>query len=224
MMSVNKITPKNILNHGKNKNKITLDNLLDNATTDNVSDAMKKVCGKNGVIRNVKPVDGKSKIVGKIRTAQTNSSDWGTGIKAIYECEEDEILLIDCSDDETAIWGELASQAAQKHGLQATVINGASRDTEGIKNLGYPVYSKATMPNAGYALNNGVINERLNIEGNVIVNGDYIVGDSEGVVVVPKERIDDVLEEVSNIKKFEKNLMAQMNNPDNRMDKILDID
>ena len=73
-MSVNKITPKNILNHGKNKNKITLDNLLDKATTDNVSDAMKKVCGKNGVIRNVKPVDGKSKIVGKIRTAQTNST------------------------------------------------------------------------------------------------------------------------------------------------------
>lgn len=223
MMSANKITPKNLLNHGKNKNIITLDNLLDKATTDNVSDAMKKVCGKNGVIRDVKPIDGKSKIVGRIRTAQTNSSDWGTGIKAIYECEENEILLIDCSDDETAIWGELASQAAQKHGLQSTVINGASRDTEGIKKLGYPLFSKATMPNAGYALNNGVINKPLNIEGNIIVNGDYIVGDSEGVVVVPKERIDEVLEEVSNIKKSEQKLMAQMNDPANRMDKLLDI-
>ncbi len=222
-MSANKITPKNLLNHGKNKNIITLDNLLDKATTDNVSDAMKKVCGKNGVIRDVKPIDGKSKIVGRIRTAQTNSSDWGTGIKAIYECEENEILLIDCSDDETAIWGELASQAAQKHGLQSTVINGASRDTEGIKKLGYPLFSKATMPNAGYALNNGVINKPLNIEGNIIVNGDYIVGDSEGVVVVPKERIDEVLEEVSNIKKSEQKLMAQMNDPANRMDKLLDI-
>lgn len=221
-MSVNKITPKSILNHGKNKNKITLDNLLDKATTDNISDAMKKVCGKNGVIRDVKPIDGKSKIIGKIRTAQTNSSDWGTGIKAIYECGENEILFIDCSDDETAIWGELASQAAQQHGLQATVINGASRDTEGIKQLGYPVFSKATMPNAGYALNNGVINERIDIDGNIIVNGDYIVGDSEGVVVIPKECLEEVLEEVNNIKKFETELMKEMSE-DKHLDEILDI-
>lgn len=221
-MSVNKITPKSILNHGKNRNKITLDNLLDKATTDNISDAMKKVCGKNGVIRDVKSIDGKSKIVGKIRTAQTNSSDWGTGIKAIYECEENEILFIDCSDDETAIWGELASQAAQQHGLQATVINGASRDTEGIKQLGYPVFSKATMPNAGYALNNGVINERIDIDGNIIVNGDYIVGDSEGVVVIPKECLEEVLEEVNNIKKFETELMKEMSE-DKHLDEILDI-
>lgn len=221
-MSVNKITPKSILNHGKNRNKITLDNLLDKATTDNISDAMKKVCGKNGVIRDVKPIDGKSKIVGKIRTAQTNSSDWGTGIKAIYECEENEILFIDCSDDETAIWGELASQAAQQHGLQATVINGASRDTEGIKQLGYPVFSKATMPNAGYALNNGVINERIDIDGNIIVNGDYIVGDSEGVVVIPKECLEEVLEEVNNIKKFETELMKEMSE-DKHLDEILEI-
>lgn len=221
-MSVNKITPKSILNHGKNRNKITLDNLLDKATTDNISDAMKKVCGKNGVIRDVKSIDGKSKIVGKIRTAQTNSSDWGTGIKAIYECGENEILFIDCSDDETAIWGELASQAAQQHGLQATVINGASRDTEGIKQLGYPVFSKATMPNAGYALNNGVINERIDIDGNIIVNGDYIVGDSEGVVVIPKECLEEVLEEVNNIKKFETELMKEMSE-DKHLDEILDI-
>jgi len=222
MMSANKITPKSILNHGKNKNKITLDNLLNKATTDNVSDAMKKVCGKKGVIKNVKPIDEDSKIVGRIRTASTNSSDWGTGIKAIYECQKDEILLIDCSDDETAIWGELASQAAQNYGLQATVINGASRDTEGIKKLKYPLFSKVTMPNAGYALNNGVINERLDIDGNIIVTGDYLVGDCEGVVVIPKERLDDVLEEVANIKKFEEKLMKQMDDG-KRMDEILDI-
>ena len=221
-MSANKITPKNILNHGKNKNKITLDNLLEKATTDNISDAMKKVCGKNGVIKGIKPIDKSFKVVGKIRTAQTNSSDWGTGIKAIYECEENEILFIDCSDDETAIWGELASLAAQKNKVQATVINGASRDTEGIIELKYPVFSKATMPNAGYALNNGSINERLTIDGNVIVNGDYLAGDCEGVVVIPKERLEEVLEEVNNIKKFETKLMKEMSE-DKHMDTILGI-
>ena len=221
-MSANKITPKNILNHGKNKNKITLDNLLEKATTDNISDAMKKVCGKNGVIKGIKPIDKSFKVVGKIRTAQTNSSDWGTGIKAIYECEENEILFIDCSDDETAIWGELASLAAQKNKVQATVINGASRDTEGIIELNYPVFSKTTMPNAGYALNNGSVNERLTIDGNIIVNGDYLAGDCEGVVVIPKERLEEVLEEVNNIKQFETKLMKEMSE-DKHMDNILSI-
>lgn len=221
-MANNKITPKNILNLQKNKNKITLDNLLDKVTTDNISDAMKNVCGKNGVIKDIKPIDKKSKIVGKIRTVKTNSSDWGTCIKAIYECEKDEILLIDCSDDESAVWGELASQAAKEYGVQATVINGASRDTEGVLELDYPLFSKKTMPNAGYPLNNGSINERLNIDGHIIVNGDYLVGDSEGVVVIDREKIDEILKEVENIKKLENHIMEELSN-NKAMDEILDI-
>lgn len=221
-MSNNKITPKNILKMNKNKNKITLDNLLQKATTDNVSDAMKNLYGSNGVISGIKPINPDSKIVGRVCTVRTNSSDWGTGIKAIYEAKENEILLIECSDTQNAIWGELASLAAKEHGLQATVIYGASRDTKEILELGYDVFSTTYKSNAGYPLNNGEINLELNIDNNTIVSGDYLIGDYDGVVIVPKEKIDEVLEEVNRIKKFEDECCQVILNGE-ALDQFLDI-
>lgn len=134
VMSKGKITPNNILHFNK-KSKveedrdcdgITLDNILERASSDNVSDALKNLYGKSGLLKYVKPLSNDFKVAGFIRTAETNSNDWGTGVKAIYSCDEDEILLIKCSNNDYAIWGGLASLAALTHGLKATVIIGSS--------------------------------------------------------------------------------------------------
>lgn len=222
IMSKGTITPKNILNKNQ-KSKITLENILDKASTDNVSDALKNICGKTGVISGIKPLDKNAKIIGPVRTAYTNSSDWGTCIKAISSCKKDEILFINCSDTEHAVWGELASKAAMKQGIKATVINGATRDTKEVLELGFPLFSKDYMSNAGYPMNNGVIGERLSIENNVIVNGDYLMGDYDGVVIIPKEHLDEVLEEVNNILNFEKAITDELLNTDKNLDDILNI-
>ena len=124
-----KITPKSILKQNRKEKKITEKNLEQKASSDNVSDAMKNIFNISGVIEGIKPIDNSFKVVGRIRTAQTDSNDWGTLIKAIYECKEDEILFVKCSDDKKAVWGEMASTAALKNKLKATVIFGASRDT-----------------------------------------------------------------------------------------------
>lgn len=221
-MSNGKITPKNILNNNK-KSKITLENILDHASSDNISDAMKNVCGKNGVIKGIKPINKDFKIIGRIKTAHTNSSDWGTCIKAIYECEEDEILFIDCSDTEHAVWGELASKAAMKQGLKATVINGSTRDTLEVLELGYPLFSRDYKSNAGYPMNNGVISDRLNVDNNLIVDGDYLMGDYDGVVIIPKEHLEDILDEVYNVLKFEKSATDELLSSDKQLDEILNI-
>ena len=70
-MSKGKITPKNILHGNKKKQeKITLENLLEVASSDNVSDAMKNLYGKDGLINGIKPIDPSYKVVGKIKTAR----------------------------------------------------------------------------------------------------------------------------------------------------------
>lgn len=222
IMSNGKITPKNILRNNK-KTRITLDNILDKASSDNISDAMKNVCGKNGVVYGIKPLDKDKKVIGRIKTAYTNSSDWGTCIKAIYSCDEDEILFIECSDCDHAVWGELASKAAKKQGLKATVIYGASRDTNEVLELDYPLFSKEYKSNAGYPMNNGVIGQRLSVDNNVIVNGDYLMGDCDGVVIIPKEHLDEVLEEVYNVITFEASASEELLNTDKNLDDILDI-
>ena len=223
-MSKGKITPKNILHqHKKKNNPITLDNLLEKASSNNVSDAMKNLYGKQGLIKDIKPIDPSYKVVGKVRTVKTDSNDWGTGIKAIYASEPGEILFIDCSDCENAIWGELASQAAKEHGISATIINGASRDTEDTLKTGYKLFSKCTKSNAGQPLNEGSINERLVIDDNIIINGDIIVADQDGVIIIPQEKVDEVIKEVNDIKKFESNCVKQLTENKARSDKLINI-
>jgi regulator of RNase E activity RraA len=180
-----KITPKTILNFNKADdedkvseiNRVTVENILDTVSSDNVSDAMKNLYGKHGLVKDVKPLNPKHKVAGFIKTVETNSNDWGTGIKGIYACKENEILLIKCSDNDYAIWGGIASSAAKEHGLQATVIVGSSRDTEDILELDYPVFSQKIQSRAGLPLNNGNLEETLLVDDLVIKTGDFIVGD-----------------------------------------------
>jgi regulator of RNase E activity RraA len=223
-MSKGKITPKNILHqHKKKNNPITLDNLLEKASSNNVADAMKNLYGKHGLIKDIKPINPSYKVVGRVRTVKTNSNDWGTGIKAIYASEPGEILFIDCSDCENAIWGELASQAAKKYGISATIINGASRDTGETLKTGFKLFSKDTMSNAGHPLNEGTINERLVIDDNVIINGDIVVADRDGVIIIPQENVDEVIKEVNNIKKFESDCVKQIIEQNAQLDKLVNI-
>ncbi|WP_304124155.1 RraA family protein [Methanosphaera cuniculi] len=218
-----KITPKSILKQNKKETKITEKNLEQKASSDNVSDAMKNIFNINGVIEGIKPIDDTFKVVGRIRTAQTDSNDWGTLIKAIYECKEDEILFVKCSDDKKAVWGEMASTAALKNNLKATVIFGASRDTNEIKDLGYKVFSKTTRSNAGFPSYEGMIGEDIIVDDRIIKTGDLLIGDSDGVVIVSQDDVDVILKEVNNIKKFEDKCLKKLVDEDLNLDDILGI-
>ncbi|MDO5851638.1 MAG: RraA family protein [Methanobacteriaceae archaeon] len=219
-----KITPKNLL--GKNntkKEKITLDNLITKVSTNTVADAIKNTLHKKGVIEGVKPLNNKDIVMGKVVTVKTSSDDWGTSIKAIYGADKNDILLIQCDNDEYAIWGEMASQAAKKHGLKATIIIGASRDTNEILNLNYPVYSKSIRPNSGFPKNEGIINERLIIDDMVVCSNDIVVADVNGVVIIPSNKVDIVLEEVNNIITFENQSIKKLLESDDSLVDILNI-
>lgn len=223
-----KITPKSILNFNKPQevdeektDEITVDNLVEKVSSDNVSDALKNLYSSYGLIRHVKPVNPKHKVAGFVKTAETNSNDWGTGIKAIYTCAEDEILVIKCSDNDYAIWGGLATCAAQIHGLQAVVIVGSSRDTEDILELDFPIFSQKIQSRAGLPLNNGTLGDDLLIGDLVIKSGDFIIGDVDGVVVVPQEKLDEVIIELNRIKKFEQSVNRKLVEENLRMDEII---
>ncbi|MBE6486209.1 MAG: RraA family protein [Methanosphaera stadtmanae] len=228
-MSNGKITPQSILHFNKHQKEnenatdfeITLDNIVDNVSSDNVSDALKNLYSSYGLLKDVKPLNSKHKIAGFVRTAETGSNDWGTGIKGIYKCKENEILLIKCSDNDYAIWGGIASCAAKEYGLQATVIVGSSRDTEDILELDYPVFSQKIQSRAGLPLNNGTLEGTLLVGDLVIKNGDFIVGDVDGVVVIPQDKLDEVLIELNRLKKFETSVLEKLLDDNQRMDEII---
>jgi len=179
-------------------------------STSQVSDALTKLTGKNGVVAGVKPIDN-YKIIGRATTVKTSSHDWGTAIKGIYSANKGDVLIISCEDDGTAVWGELASTAAKKHGISGTVIIGASRDSTGIKSLEYPVFSRNVVPNAGKPLVDGEINLKLECGDTIIKPGDLIVGDECGVVNVPQEMVSKVMMEALKIVNNETEISTKLN-------------
>jgi 3-hexulose-6-phosphate synthase len=180
-----------------------------NLTTSQISDALNKVTGNSGVISGIKPLFS-STIIGKAVTVSTMAEDWGTSVKAIDVAKKGEILVIQVEGDDQAVWGELTSKTSQKKGIVSTVIDGAVRDAGAIIELGYPVFSKTIVPNAGSPKAEGEIDIPLTF-GNVTVNPqDMIIGDECGVIVIPKEYLSEVVNETLNIKKKEMQIISKI--------------
>lgn len=187
-----------------------LDQNLDFISTSQLSDALQKINGSNGVIPYVKSVNGK-KTFGKVLTVQTHELDWGTSVKAIDEAQCGEVIFLNVDGDKNAVWGELTSKAAKKKGISGTIINGACRDFDAVKNMNYPVFSKTIVPNAGKPLLDGKINIDICLNGIEINSGDYIFGDGCGVVVIPQNSFEDTVKYLWEIKNSEKEIINQIN-------------
>jgi len=206
-----KLSPESFLEEFSHKHN-NINTIPAQLTTSQLSDAMKNVTGRNGVLNGIKPVKNEMNILGSATTVKTSSKDWGTVIEGIYIAEEGNILVISCDADDTAVWGEMASNAAQKRGIDGTVIYGACRDVAGIKKLDYPVFSRDIIPNAGKPLNEGEINIPVTCGGTTVHPGDLIMGDECGVVCVPAEFIEKVIEESNKILDTENQILDHLKN------------
>jgi len=207
------ISPDSLLEHfTSRKDHQTLDLEIEsrNLTTSQISDALKTLTGKSGVIPNIKPMQKKLRISGKVVTVKTEQTDWGTPLKAIENAKKDEIIFIMSDGDDFAVWGEIFSTYAQKKGIQATVIFGAMRDIDAVCSLNYPVFSRAVVPNAGEPRAEGETDLALECGEVEVKTGDWIFGDDCGVVVVAEELIDKIIPDAIQIKKNEDKILHQL--------------
>lgn len=186
-INLDDVTIDDLKFNGKNyDNYINLMSLLDNVSACQVSDAYNGISKRSGSIQSIKPINNQ-RVWGSIFTAQTESDDWGTSALAIDEASEGDILFFKVSDDDKAIWGELASTCARDNGIKATVIYGSARDLDALLYMDYPVFASNFCPNAGSALGLGTLNEPITVEDVKINPGDFFIGDESGIVVIPKE-------------------------------------
>ena len=178
-------------------------------STCQLSDALLTITGFNGVIPGIKPVND-NPIIGRVSTVITDEFDWGTSLAGIENTAKGEVLFIQVIGDNAAIWGELTSTTSQEQGLAGTVIYGACRDYEDIRDLEYPVFSKSVVPNAGKPLNKGEVGISLDLDGIIINPGDYIVGDACGVVLIPQNIFDEAMSALWDIKVKEKQIISNI--------------
>lgn len=179
-------------------------------STSNISDALKNLTGEYGVIPGVKPIKDDLKISGRVVTVKTQQDDWGTSLKAVETAKEGEIVFICCDGDDIGVWGELFSKYAQEKGVQSTVIYGAMRDVEAVRQLDFPVFSRSIVPHAGKPRAEGKIRIPTECGGVKVKTGDWLFGDDGGVVVVAEEILQKVISKALKIKRNEDEILHQI--------------
>jgi len=181
--------------------------LLTIVSAPNVTDAMHRKGAMTGVIS----LCGNVKLVGRAVTVQTFAGDWAKPVEAIDVAGKGDVIVINNDGGiHVAPWGELATLSCVQKGVAGVVIDGAVRDVDDIRALKFPLFAKATVPNAGEPKGMGEINAEIQCCGQGVRPGDWIVGDESGVVVIPAERAYEIARRALEIRKTEERVREEI--------------
>ena len=170
---------------------------LRKVSTGNIADAVDEATGQRGFMyHDMKPIF-KAKIVGPAATAvlrpvlKTDKTEYPNyALQILDEAPAGSVLVYVLEDGlETAGIGNLMATTAKVRGLSGAVIDGGARDIEEIEAIQFPVFSRSVTPATSVGRYVSVAKQVPVTCGGVLVRpGDYIVGDRDGVVVVPVEK------------------------------------
>lgn len=135
---------------------------------------------------------------------------------------------------ECAYLGDIQALTAARNGCRGIIVDGAVRDRKGLQDIDMPVWARGFRPNPPRKEQEGSINDTITIQGAIIESGDIVVADANGIVVIPKGIVPEVLEKAakkeaadearkSAVEKFD---FAAVTNPDDHeaYDSIMNLD
>ncbi len=166
-----------------------------------VSDGMDRL-GLKGATFGVRPMWPCPKIVGravtmKIKPVGLEKPKQHLGTAAIVAAQPGDVIVVDNGGrPDSSCWGGLLSLAAKAKEISGIVIDGACRDIDESRDIGFPVYARAVIP---MTARNRVMQESFNQEiqfaGVQVHPGDLIIADGSGVVVIPRDKEEEVVKE-----------------------------
>ncbi|MFW6162859.1 MAG: 3-hexulose-6-phosphate synthase [Planctomycetota bacterium] len=162
----------------------TVREILEKVSTANVSDG-----NHHGPsIVGLRPIWQGCKMVGTALPVRTAPGDFAKPVEAIDHAEPGDVIVVDAGGRPPAVWGELATESCLQKGVAGIAVDGAVRDTEHIVAKKFPCFARHVCPAAGYPKGYGEIGAAIRIEGIPIHRGDWIIGDDDGIMVVPRAR------------------------------------
>lgn len=160
--------------------------------TGNVCDSNERVGAMTSAIQGL---DRKFEMVGKALTVRCHPCDNLTIHKAICLAHPGDVLIIDCAGYvEAGCFGEMFAISCRKRGIVGVVIDGACRDRNALIDMNFPVYSRAVCPNGTTKEILGDIGAPVICGGIRVETGDIVIADGDGVVIIKKDRAEEVLE------------------------------
>lgn len=161
-----------------------------------VADAQERA----GVMRSyMNPLTTQGSFVGPALTVRMEPGNQVDCLDALSVAQEGDVIVVDAAGEtETSIWGGLMAGLCMMKGVVGAVVDGAIRDTDEIRDLGFLIHSKAIVPRSTHTPFSGrmeplEINVSIQCAGVLVHPGDIIVADEVGVTVVALEKADSVL-------------------------------
>lgn len=165
-------------------------------STSAVSDALDRL-GIPGQVLGLRPVDRNFRVAGRAFTLRYQPVDVNGGTVGDYidEVDPGRVVVLDNGGRlDATVWGDILTVVAHRRGLGGTVIDGVCRDSPRSLELGYPIFSRSTYMRTGKdRVQVAEMEAPVSIGGVRVRPGDVLLGDADGIVVVPQEKEDQVL-------------------------------
>jgi len=148
------------------------------------------VAGRRGALSGrIAPLAPSMRFSGPAITVEVRPGDNLMIHAAMAIAKPGDVIVVDGRGDLTsALMGEIMSQQCVALGVAGVVIDGAVRDCEAIRELGFPMYAAGLNPNGPTKFVPGRLNHPISIGGVTVNPGDLVVGDADGVTVIERDK------------------------------------
>jgi regulator of RNase E activity RraA len=172
----------------------------------------------SGAIQNIKPISPGFRFVGGALTVKEVTGVLGTYTnedfklgQVIDSAQEGDVIVIDNGGHQVSTWGGIASFAAQKRGAAGLVVDGGVRDLDEMREYGFPVFSRYVVPTSGKGRVKILsMNTVVKIDGIRVRPGDVIVGDGTGIVCIPIEVAEGVMNRAKKMDEQDKQAIEEI--------------
>jgi 4-hydroxy-4-methyl-2-oxoglutarate aldolase len=182
---------------------------LARAQTGHIVDALE---GRGALDHHIKPVDPeRAQFVGVALTCEAGANDNLAIMAALVLGEPGDVAIAACDGfANTAGVGDNLAMMAKNKGLAAVVTDGMARDSEGIVAAGLPVFARGITPNSCVRSGPGKVGFPIVCGGVAVQSGDVLVGDRDGVVVIPQAELETVVARLGDIRRMEEATQAKI--------------
>lgn len=180
---------------------------FEGCATSHISDAMARLPGST----RLRPLHRGGRLLGPAFTVRTRSGDNLWVHQALRVLQPGQVLVVDGGGDTSrALVGEILKRIAQQRGCAGFVVDGAVRDVDAFAGNDFPCFARAVTHRGPYKNGPGELAVPVTIDGMLVQPGDVVVGDADGVVVVPLAQAAGVAEQARAIVNAEAATLAQV--------------
>lgn len=153
------------------------------------------VAGRRGALgARIKPLSSHMKVAGPAFTVEVRPGDNLMFHAALMMAQPGDVIVVDGKGDQTmALCGELMAAHAEKAGVAGFVVDAAVRDSEELSKGNFPVFAFGTNPNGPTKGLAGRINWPVTLAGVTVNPGDLVIGDADGVTIIPRENAAEIV-------------------------------